>query len=90
MTQHVPDDAVVAQSYEEIQDGVARRRAAEIREFPQREHSFALLVEIRSIATCNVDVRAARQEESRYVDLRGSDDSIRRPDKYGMPPTPYR
>ena len=51
MTQHVPDDAVVTELHEEIQDGVGRRRAAEIREFPQREHSFALLVEVRAIAT---------------------------------------
>ena len=74
VTQHVPDDAVVAQSYEEIQDGVARRRAAEIREFPQREHSFALLVEIRSIATGCEHLRGDT------LDLLQIDDLCLRPD----------
>ena len=51
MTQHVPDDAVVAKSYEEIHDGLGRRRATAIGEAPQTQHLFALLVEVRAIAT---------------------------------------
>ena len=74
MTQHVPDDAVVGDLHEEIQDGVARRRAALIREFPQREHSFALLVEIRpisqfsnnSISPCRKSSAMERGAKSRY------------------------
>ena len=57
MTQHVPDDAVVAKSYEEIHDGLGRRRATAIGEAPQTQHLFALLVEVRAIATGGEHVR---------------------------------
>ena len=44
-----PDDSVVAQLLEEIQDGVGRLRAPLYREAPQRQHLLAVLVEVGAV-----------------------------------------